>query len=166
MFSRMTSSKKWRPDRGRSKTCVRANSACRMDSCGLKRARVVLEGAAHGAGDGGAVLLLHAAHHHAGVAGLHDHGDAVGAQVRHQGVGHLAGQALLHLQAAGEDIDHAGDLAQAHHLAVGQVADVGVAEEGQHVVLAQRVELDVADDHHLFDVFFEDAFLMISSADS
>jgi hypothetical protein len=73
-----------------------------------------------------------------------------------KGIGDLAGQSLLDLQAAGEDVDHAGDLAQPDHLAVGQIADMRMAEEGQHVVLAHRVELDIAHDHHLLDVFLEE----------
>ena len=39
-----------------------------------------------------------------------------------------------------------GKLGQADDLAIGDVGDVRAAEEGEHVVLAERIELDVA--HH------------------
>src|SRR5690606_32472362 len=50
----------------------------------------------------------------------------------------------LHLGAAGEQVDHPGELGQAEHAGPGQVAHVGGAAEGHHVVLAQRGEGDVA----------------------
>lgn len=48
-----------------------------------------------------------------------------------------------------EDIYHAGYLAEACHLAIGYVCHVYAAIEGQHVVLAQGIEIDVLDDDHL-----------------
>src|SRR5690606_16492939 len=47
------------------------------------------------------------------------------------------------------DVDHARELRQAEDLVARHVADRGGAEEGQHVVLAQRVELDAREHHHL-----------------
>jgi len=41
------------------------------------------------------------------------------------------------------------DLRQAEHLAVGEIGYVGLADEGQYVVFAQRIQLDVLDQHHL-----------------
>ena len=64
-------------------------------------------------------------------------------------LGDLGGQPLLHLQAAREHVDQAGDLAQADHLPLRQVGDVALAEKRQQVMLAQAVEVDVLDDHHL-----------------
>ncbi len=72
------------------------------------------------------------------------------------GVGDLRGEALLHLQAAGEDIDEARDLGEADDLAVGDVGDVRLAEEGQQVVLAEGEEFDVLDDDHLVVVDVEE----------
>ena len=66
------------------------------------------------------------------------------------------GEALLHLQAAGEDIDHAGNLGEADDLAIGDIGDVGLAEEGQQMVLAHGEELDVLDDDHLVVVDVEE----------
>ena len=62
---------------------------------------VVAEGAEHGAGDRLAVLLFHSAHLHAEVARFNDHAHALRADFLGDGVGDLAGHALLNLQAAG-----------------------------------------------------------------
>ena len=70
----------------------------------------------------------------------------VGLQHVHDRVGDLVGQPLLHLQPPGEDVHDPGHLGEAQDLAVRDVGDVGPAEERQQVVLAQRVQLDVA--HH------------------
>ena len=64
-------------------------------------------------------------------------------------VGDLVRQPLLDLQPAREHFDQPRNLAQADHLAVRDVRDVALAEERQQVVLAQAVEVDVLDDHHL-----------------
>ena len=56
---------------------------------------------------------------------------------------------LLRLQAMGEDIDDAGNLGQADDLAVRQIADMRLADDRHHVVLAMRMELDVADDDEI-----------------
>ena len=50
---------------------------------------------------------------------------------------------------AREDIDHAGHLGEADDLAIGDVGHVRLAEEREHVMLAHRVELDVAHQHHV-----------------
>src|SRR5215218_10675893 len=64
----------------------------------LARPRVVAEDAAERAGDGGRVLLLHAAHHHAEVRGLDHHAHAAWLQHLANGVGDLLREPLLHLQ--------------------------------------------------------------------
>ena len=58
----------------------------------------------------------------------------------------LLGEPLLHLEPAREHVDDARQLGQADDLAIGDVRDVRASEEREHVVLAQRIELDVA--HH------------------
>ena len=66
-------------------------------------------------------------------------------------VGDLRRHALLHLQPVGEGVDQTGQLRQPGDPAVvtGNVAHVGLAHEGDHVVLAQRGEGDVAHEDHL-----------------
>ena len=70
-------------------------------------------------------------------------------------VGDLLGEPLLHLQAAREHLDDARQLGQPDDAAVRDVRDVRLAEERQHVVLAQRVELDVAHHHHVLVLLLE-----------
>ena len=64
----------------------------------------------------------------------------------------------MHLRAAGNRFHDAGQLAQSHHLAAGNVADVGHAGERQEVMLAHAVEADVAHKDHLI-VFLGEEFL-------
>ena len=95
------------------------------------------------------MLLFHAAHHHAQVLGLADHPDAGWLDGALDCFRHLLRETFLDLQAAGENVDDPRRLAQADDLFLGDVGDVHAAEERQHVVLAQREDLDILDDHHL-----------------
>jgi hypothetical protein len=83
------------------------------------------------------------------VLGLDDDADALGLELVAEPVGHLLGEPLLHLEVSGEALDDPGQLGQAEDAAAREVADVGGAVEGQEVVLAQRVEGDVAGQHQL-----------------
>jgi hypothetical protein len=82
---------------------------------------------------------------------------------RLQEVRDLLRQALLDLQAAGIRLDHARDLGQADDPSARDIRDRRRAEERQEVVLAQRVERDVLDDHHLAVVDIEDRPLISRS---
>src|SRR5690242_11977028 len=81
----------------------------------------VAEAAQHGRRDRRRMLLLHAPHHHAQVASLNDHTDAL----RLDGVLNcfrdLRGQPLLHLQPAGKHFHQTWQLAQPDNLAIGNV---------------------------------------------
>ena len=77
-------------------------------------------------------------------------------QALHQEVGDLLGHPLLYLQASRVHLDDARDLGQADDPTFGDVRDRRLAEERQQVVLAQAVERDVLDDHHLAVVDIED----------
>lgn len=81
-------------------------------------------GAQHAAGGCASARLLHAAHHHAQVAGLDDHGDALRLQHLGERERDLLGQALLDLQAARKHLGNAGELGEADYAPVGDVADV------------------------------------------
>src|SRR5437868_766616 len=109
---------------------------------------LVAEAAQHGRCDCGGVLLLHASHHHAEVAGFDDHTYALGLDRFLNGFRNLCGQALLNLEAARKNFDEAWNFAKADNFAVGNVRHVYLAEEGQHVMLAQAEYLDIFDDHH------------------
>ena len=68
---------------------------------------------------------------------------------RPMSVGDLAGELLLDLRAARVGLDEARELAESDDASVRDVADVGLAVERHEVVLADAVEGDVAQDHHL-----------------
>ena len=100
------------------------------------RAGVVVEHAQHGAGHRRRRLLLHAAHRHAQVGALADDGHAERGHRVVDGLGDLAGHALLQLQPPREHVDQPRDLAQPDDAAVGHVGDVALAEERQQVMFA------------------------------
>ena len=79
---------------------------------------------------------------------LDHHADALGGDRIHHLLRDLLGQPFLQLQPAGVHVDQAGELRYAEHASARDVADVAAAEERQHVMLAQAVDLDVLDDHH------------------
>ena len=125
---------------------------------------VLEESARKGRRHGDGVRFLDAAHGHAGVHGLDDHGDAPGMQGILDAVADLLGQALLDLQAAGVSLYDAGDLGKSRDLSVGDVGDMGLPDERQHVVLAQGEEFDVLDDDHLVVGLVENGGLHDGSA--
>src|ERR1700694_4516588 len=88
--------------------------------------------------------------------GLDDHADALWLQRGLQRVADLGGEALLHLETAGEHVDTARNLAQAEDAPVGDIGDVCLAEERQEMMLAEAVHLDVSHHHHLRVRLFED----------
>ena len=90
-----------------------------------------------------------AADAHAGVLGLDHDADAERVELALQVVGDLAGQPLLGLHPAGVEVDGAGQLGQPDDALAREVADVGDADERQHVVLAQGPHRDVAHEHQL-----------------
>ena len=90
-----------------------------------------------------------AAQAHAAVLGLDHDADAARVEALVEVVGDLAGEPLLGLDAAGEELHGARELGEPEDPVGGQVADVGDARERQQVVLAQRADRDVADQHQL-----------------
>ena len=61
----------------------------------------------------------------------------------------LGRKALLHLQAACEHLDTTRQFAETYDFAVGQITYGYGAEKRQYMVLAQRVEFNVAHHYHL-----------------
>src|SRR5581483_2211783 len=112
----------------------------------IPRLPIVAETAAQGTGDRLGVLLLHPTHHHAQMLRLDDHTDTARTQFLFKRQSDLLGQPLLDLQAPGEHVDHARHFGESDDAPVRNVGHVRPAEEWQHMVLAQRVELDVP--HH------------------
>jgi hypothetical protein len=83
------------------------------------------------------------------VVGLHHNADAPWAKIRIEEPGDLHGQPFLGLGLGCEVRDQAGHFGQPEDAFPGQVADVRCAGEGQHVVLAEGPERDVAGQHQL-----------------
>ena len=110
--------------------------------------RVFAELTQHHRSDHRRILLLHTAHHHAHVLGLDHHGHAQGAGHLQYRVGDLAAEVFLDLQAARVHVDNPRHLRQAQHFAARDIRNMGLADKRQQVMFAQRVELDVLDQHH------------------
>ena len=98
---------------------------------------------------------MHTTHHHAQVIGLHDDSHTHRLEHVHERVRNLVGHALLQLEAARKHVDYPRKLRQADDSTVRVICDVCLAEERQHVMLAQRVHLDVAYEDHAFVFLFE-----------
>ena len=96
-----------------------------------------------------AVGLIDGAQRHALVGGADHHGDAERGEALLDRLADLRRERFLHLQPAGEDVDHARQLRQADDAAVGQIGDVGDAGEGRDVVLAMAFEAHVAQQDHV-----------------
>jgi hypothetical protein len=69
------------------------------------------------------------------------------------GFADLLGETLLQLQPVAEYIHHTGNLAQTRYHAIGDICNMDTTIEGQHVVLAKRVEVYILDDDHLIAPF-------------
>lgn len=110
--------------------------------------RILAKQAAHGGGHGGGTGFLDTAHRHAQVLGLKDDGGAAGVELEGNGVGDFGGESFLDLRPFGVAIDEAGELGKASDVAVAlrEIGDVRLSEEGDEVVLADREKGDVADD--------------------
>ena len=101
------------------------------------------------------MLFLHAAHLHTQMLCFDYHADATGIGRIHDRFRNLLRQSLLNLQPACIHIDDASDFGQAQHLARRQITDVTIPEKRQYVMFAQRVKLDVLDDHDFVQVRIE-----------
>src|SRR3546814_191625 len=101
------------------------------------RARILAEAAEHLRRHHAHPALVDAARGHAFVGGLDHHADAAWLEHAFDHRGDLRGHLFLHLEAARIGFDHARKLADAHHLAVGQVAAVGLAADRRPVVFAE-----------------------------
>ncbi len=95
------------------------------------------------------MLLFHAAHHHAEMAGLNNYAYALRFDYFLNGFSNLRGEPFLNLQAAGEEFDQPRDFAEADYFSVGDVGYVHLAEKRKQMVLAEAEHLDIFDDHHL-----------------
>lgn len=107
------------------------------------------EDASHTRRQGPAVLLLNSAHHHAEVRRLDDHADSERRQNIVKRVRNLGGEPLLDLKSSRKDFDNSGEFAETDDTSVGDVRNVRSTEERQQVMLAEAVDVDIANDDHL-----------------
>src|SRR5262245_30515267 len=110
---------------------------------------ILAERSQHLAGDHRYAAFVDAARGHALVDGVDHDANAAGLQYIVDAAGNLRGELFLHLEAAGVDVDHARELADADHLRRREVPHVRMADDRGHVVLAMRFELDLPQDDHL-----------------
>ncbi|MNQ94424.1 hypothetical protein D3C85_1099420 [compost metagenome] len=80
--------------------------------------------------------------------GLDHHGNTQGTGDLRDGIGDLAAEVFLDLQAAGIHVDDTRDLGQAQHFTVGNIGNVRLADERQQMVFAQRIQFDVPHQDH------------------
>ena len=125
------------------------------------------ERAEHLRGDHRHAALVDAPGGHALVRGFDHDAHALRQQHVVDAASNLGGHFFLHLEAAREHVHHPGELADADHLARGQVAHVRAPDDGRHVMLAVRLELDVAQHDHLVVTgrFFEGAQQVLARVD-
>lgn len=62
----------------------------------------------------------------------------------------------MDLEPASEHVDDARDFTQANDFLIRDIADVDFAREGEHMMLAKGVALDVLHDHHAVGVRWEE----------
>src|SRR6478752_3458567 len=112
---------------------------------------VVLVAAPDRGGHGERSRLADAAHRHAEVLALQEDEHALRSQHLDHRVGDLGREPLLHLRPAGVALDEPGELRQTRDppVVTRDVRHVRHAVEGHQVVLARRVERDVAHHDHL-----------------
>src|SRR5262245_10293592 len=78
-----------------------------------------------------------------------DHPHSMRIELRLQGFSDLHGQPLLNLQPSRKHVHDARNLAESHHLLIGQIAHMNSAVERQQVMLAHAEEIDVFHNDHL-----------------
>lgn len=88
--------------------------------------------------------------------GLHHHQYSEGIEPIVEAIGDLCGETLLHLGPTRESLYESGQLRQTGDPPLGHVRHVCLAVEGDEVVLAHRVERDLAHHHDLLVVLFSE----------
>jgi hypothetical protein len=92
---------------------------------------------------------VNALHLHAQVLGFDDDRHAAGLKRFLNAVADLFRQPLLHLQPPCKRVHHPWNLAQPHDVPVRNVSHVRLPKKREHVVLAKRIQFNVADANHL-----------------
>src|SRR3984893_14520452 len=103
----------------------------------------------HARGQGLGSLLLDPAHLEAKVTAFNDDTNTARVDRSVDCLRYLPRHPLLHLKPAGVHIHKARQLAQAHDLAIGHIANVHAPKEGKQMMLTQTEEGDVLDNDHV-----------------
>ena len=100
-------------------------------------------------------LLLYTTHLHTGVACLDNYSYAKWVECLLDAITNLHCEALLHLKTACEALYNACNLRESSVVAIRDVGNVSLADEWEHMVLADREEFDVLDEYHLLVLLLE-----------
>ena len=122
---------------------------------GIRHATPGVQIPAMRSGDGERALFFHSAHLHAHVVCLDHHHNAAWVEGFANRLTDLVSETFLHLETMGEDVDDMRDFRETANESVGQIRHVHFPIEGQHVVLAETVEFDIAHQDHLTLLFRE-----------
>lgn len=117
------------------------------------------------AGDDLGTLLFDSSHDHAEVRGFDDDADAARLEEGIERIADLLSESFLDLEPAGIHVDDPWDFAEADRMFGRQITDMHFAHEGEEVMLAERVELDIFDDHHPLRVGIEDGRIGLEAPD-
>jgi hypothetical protein len=90
------------------------------------------------------------------VGGFDDAGGPDRGKGFHQRIGDLGGETFLDLRPSGVSLDKSCELTEADDFAVGEVGDVRLAGEGEQMMLAEGMELDVAEEDDFVVALVED----------
>ena len=105
---------------------------------------------------------MNAANGHAGVGSFHHDRYAASLEFFVEKVGNLLGESFLELGLMSEGINDASEFGDANNSLIGQVSHMGVAQERQQVMLADRVKGNVPQTNDLVVIFLEILSEMLS----
>ena len=131
----------------------------------LAGAGILFEGSFHVTGDDASTLLFYAAHDHAEVRGFDDDADAAGLQKGIESVTDLLSESFLYLESTRIHIDDARDLTQSDHMFGGEIPYMNLANEGEKVMLTERIEFDIFNDDHSLRVGTEEGRIGFDASD-
>ena len=80
---------------------------------------------------------------------LYHDGHTLGLQMLPDAVGHFGRQPLLHLQAIGKGMQHAGQLGNADHIVARQIGDMRLPHDRRHMMFAMRLKRNVLQQHDI-----------------
>src|SRR5271154_3328021 len=86
--------------------------------------------------------------------GFEHHGDAERIDLRHESLRDLRRQALLHLKPPRIDFHQPRQLRQPDDFPIRQIRDMRLAHEREHVMLAQRIKIQILAQDHFLVIFF------------